>query len=208
MYVPLIFRPESSAAVRKLIQNYPFATLTGQAEGKLQAVHLPLLLVETESGEWFLEGHIAAGNNLQEALRNPASSLLAIFQGPHAYVSSSWYTHENVPTWNYMAAHVHGKPTVLSGEDLYQHLREMVDQYEEGRAQRFYLEQMNPKALAGQMKGIVGFRLAVEEVEATFKLSQNRNETDYGRIIAQLEASQDPLDQALAEAMKHSTQKK
>lgn len=205
MYVPQIFRPKSPKHIRQLIEANPFATLVGSGEGRMIAAHVPLLWVEEGAGRVFLEGHIAAGNELKYTLIR-GEELLAIFQGPHAYVSSSWYTHENVPTWNYMAVHVYGKPEILEGEALYLHLRDMVNKYENGRNPRFSLETMNAKALAGQMKGIVGFRMEASRVEASFKLSQNRNATDHGRIIEQLENSGNPLDLAVAEAMKkHSS---
>lgn len=205
MYVPLIFRPKSPEHIRELVQANPFATLVGSGEGRMMAVHVPLLWVEEGEGRVFLEGHIAVGNELKHSLIR-GEELLAIFQGPHAYVSSSWYTHENVPTWNYLAVHAYGKPVILEGEELYRHLREMVDRYENGRNPRFILETMDAKSLAGQMKGIIGFRMELSLVEASFKLSQNRNTMDFQRITEQLENSGDPLDLAVAEAMKkHSS---
>jgi transcriptional regulator len=208
MYVPILFRPRSFGDIREVVQEHAFATLVGRASGKTIAAHIPLLWVEDEAGQVFLEGHVARGNEMGIAVSNAEEPLLAIFQGPHAYISSSWYTHENVPTWNYLAVHVRGRASVLEDEALRDHLKTMVDKYEIGRESRFMLEQMEAKALAAQMRGIIGFRIQVEGVEASFKLSQNRNETDHRRVIAALEASGDALDAALADAMKKYSQPK
>lgn len=208
MYVPVLFQPSSFADVREIVQEHSFATLVGRASGKMVAAHIPLLWAEPRPGVFFLEGHVARGNEIAGALVGGDEPLLAIFQGPHGYVSSSWYTHENVPTWNYIAVHVRGRASMLEGDDLRTHLSTMVDQYEEGRDPRFYAGQMDAKSFSAQMRGIIGFRMQVESVEASFKLSQNRNETDFRRVIAALEASGNPLDIALAEAMKKYSQPK
>lgn len=208
MYVPVLFQPRSFADVREIVQEHSFATLVGCTSGKITVAHIPLLWTEPHPGIFFLEGHIARGNEIAGALVGGDESLLAIFQGPHGYVSSSWYTHENVPTWNYIAVHVRGRASILEGDDLRTHLSTMVDKYEEGRDPRFYTSQMDAKSFTAQMRGIIGFRMQVESVEASFKLSQNRNETDHRRVIAALEASDSALDVALAEAMKKYSQPK
>ena len=100
MYVPVLFQPRSFADVREIVQEHSFATLVGRAFGKMVAAHIPLLWAEPQPGVFFLEGHVARGNEIAGALVGGDEPLLAIFQVPYGYVSSSWYTHENVPTWN------------------------------------------------------------------------------------------------------------
>ncbi len=120
----------------------------------------------------------------------------------HAYISSSWYDHVNVPTWNYIAVHIYGKAEKIEGEELINSISDLVDQYEEGRKGRFRLSQFSESERRAHLNGLVGFRMSIDRVEAAFKLSQNRKENDYQEIIRQLQESGIQLDQSIAEEMK------
>ena len=126
--------------------------------------------------------------------------VLAIFMNTHAYVSSSWYDHVNVPTWNYVAVHVYGSITIVEGEDLVNALRQMVDQYENDRPDRFQLEDMDDAILEAHVNGLIGYEIKINRVEAAHKLSQNRNDKDYKNITSNLEKEIDSQD--LARIMK------
>jgi transcriptional regulator len=128
--------------------------------------------------------------------------VLVIFQGSHAYISSSWYNHENVPTWNYLAIHVYCSMRIIEGEELIDHLKSLVDTFEEGRPNRVSVEGMSEKYLQSQLKGLVGFELKIKEVQASAKLSQNRDEVNYQSIINHLENSSFVSDQEVAKEMK------
>lgn len=125
-----------------------------------------------------------------------------IFNGPHAYISSSWYEHENVPTWNYQAVHVYGKASLIEGIALEQDLTSLLEKYESFRENPVLWDKLSPELLQQEMKGIKGFKIKVEEVQAAYKLSQNRNASDYANIIKELYKEENPHADALAEAMK------
>lgn len=127
--------------------------------------------------------------------------VLAIFPGPHAYVSPRWYTQINVPTWNYISVHIYGTLTVMEGEELRAALSRLVDNYEHSLPKPVVIGEIPEKQLAAEIRGIVGFRIAVEEVQAAYKLSQNRDEKSYHEVISQL-GSGDEASRAVAEEMK------
>ncbi len=125
-----------------------------------------------------------------------------MFQGPHAYISSSWYNHANVPTWNYLAVHVYGKIRLIEGEELLNHLKNLVNTYEEERPNRVSVEGMNGAYLESQIRALVGFEIRITEVQASAKLSQNRDQTNFENIITELSKSDLDLDQKVAEEMR------
>jgi transcriptional regulator len=154
-----------------------------------------------------LHGHVAKANSQWKHLAE-AEEVLVVFQGPHAYISSSWYTHENVPTWNYLAVHVYGKARLIEGEELMHHLKSLVDQYETGRPNRVQVETMTPSYLEGQIRALVGFAVEINEVHASAKLSQNRDDENHERIVQQLEQSPLASDQEVADEMRKRRNKK
>src|SRR5687768_3633133 len=109
MYTPKHFQPEDDKVVREFISKNSFGTLVTQSSGQLWATHLPMLLSADETK---LSGHVSRGNKAWKYFQ-PEVEVMAIFQGPHSYISSSWYNHENVPTWNYIAAHAYGTIRVV-----------------------------------------------------------------------------------------------
>ncbi|TKI82221.1 FMN-binding negative transcriptional regulator, partial [Bacillus wiedmannii] len=102
------------------------------------------------------------------------------------YISSSWYEHEEVPTWNYQAVHIYGKASILDKEELIDELTTMLKKYEEHRKNPILWDKLSPALLETELKGIVGFKIKVGDIQAAYKLSQNRNETDYINIIDKL----------------------
>lgn len=204
MYIPNYFRQEDPEAIRQFIHANGFAILVSHLpEGQLWASHIPLVLGQNAQGEEVLWGHIARANPQWRGFEQ-FPEVMAIFNGPHAYVSSGWYDHENVPTWNYIAVHVYGQATILTGETLYATLSKTMHKYEAGRPQPVELENMNPQFVANQIRGIVGFEIAIKDIQAKAKLSQNRDEPNQERIIQALEAEDDPSATAIAKAMKHN----
>lgn len=201
MYVPKIYEAPSVNHVKSFIEKNGFATLTGIDKNKqIISTHIPLML-HVSDGEEYLLGHIARGNQIKECL-NENQEILAVFMEQHAYVSSSWYADINVPTWNYIAVHITGKAEIIEGKALVQSLSELVNKYEANREKAFTVESMPKDMLHREMKGIVGFKLSIEKVEAQYKLSQNRHDKDYSEIIAQLEKQGDQLSAQIAQDMK------
>ncbi len=201
MYIHPLNAWENQPEVLDFIRKNAFATLYTQVNGKPWATHLPLFLEGKPEGKFVLHGHLAKANSQWKQLTQ-AEEVLVIFQGPHAYISSSWYTHENVPTWNYLAVHVYGKARLIEGEELMHHLKTLVDQYETGRTNRVQVETMTPSYLDGQIRALVGFELEITEVHASAKLSQNRDDENYERIVQQLEQSPLASDLEVAEEMR------
>lgn len=200
MYVPKHFQAPSLQAVEGFINHHGFATLISQADNSLMATHTPLMIKEDENGSKLLTGHISKAN-LQKETFNSSSEVLAIFIEHHAYVSSSWYDHINVPTWNYIAVHVYGKTRIIEGEELYKSLESLVKKYEGESANAFSIKDMPEKMLKNEMNGIVGFDIEVSKVEASYKLSQNRNDDDYQNIIRKLEERGDEFSLKIAQEM-------
>lgn len=200
MYIHPLNKWEDELEIVDFIRKNAFATLVSQVEGKPCATHLPFVLGKNNSGEPVLNGHLAKANQQWKSIF-ANEDVLVIFQGPHAYISSSWYNHENVPTWNYLAVHVSGKIRLIEGEELMDHLKSLTDIYEEGRPNRVRVETMNENYVAGQMRALVGFEIKIEEVKAAAKLSQNRDNVNYQNIVEKLKESEFPLDKEVASEM-------
>src|SRR5678815_5111017 len=133
-------------------------------------------------------------------VNNP--EVLVIFQGPHTYISPTWYNHVNVPTWNYQAVHVYGRPQLVTEyEEAYQLLKRLIDRHE--RSGHYKMESLPQEFVEKEIKGIMAFRIAVTRIEANYKLSQNRNDEDYRNIVSHLEEREDELSHGVAEAMKN-----
>jgi transcriptional regulator len=112
VYVPRYYRQDDPEIINSFIHENSFATLVSGTESGLVAVHIPIELSIDRDGSRRLHGHVARANKIWQSF-HPDRDLLVIFNGPHAYVSPRWYTSINVPTWNYMAVHVYGKPSIV-----------------------------------------------------------------------------------------------
>jgi transcriptional regulator len=117
-------------------------------------------------------------------------------------VSSGWYNHVNVPTWNYITVHVSGPLKIMDDKELYASLKHLVDKYESGASKPVTMEGLPDDLIDKYLKGIVGFRMEIEKIEGKWKLSQNRNEEDFKNIIAELEKLNDVNANEVAAAMK------
>ncbi|MDR3688843.1 MAG: FMN-binding negative transcriptional regulator [Fimbriimonas sp.] len=176
MYMQSVHRMEDREQVVGLMQAYPFATLVSVVDGEPVASHLPIL---AEPGEPFvLMAHMAHANSHWRAFRDGARSL-AIFAGPHGYVTPRWYvSRPNVPTWNYVAVHAHGCVEIIEDERLVlEHLRQMVDILDPTLATE-QPESMDESYLAKLSRGVVVFKMTVERLEGKAKLNQNKTEED------------------------------
>jgi transcriptional regulator len=198
MYTHKLNHPADSNEVLEFIQQNGFAILVSAVKGKLWATHLPLI-INSEGTK--LTGHIARANAQWKEL-NPLEEVLAIFAGPHSYISSSWYDHQNVPTWNYITAHVYGKVRITEGEEMVNDLKDLTNKYEKNSVKPVTVEGMTEKFLTAEIRGIVGVQIEVTRIESTFKLSQNRDDKNYKAITEQLENRNCPFDHEVAQEMK------
>ena len=199
MYTPKRYQSDSDKESLDYIRKNSFGTLVGVLNEEIIASHIPLYLSE-ERKKNVLFGHISVQNELKDCL-DGSQSLMAIFMDTHSYISSSWYSHIDVPTWNYIAIHVYGRPRVLDEMELRRTLADLVEKYESGRQPRFHISDMPEKMMDAQVKGIIGFELEIERMEATYKLSQNKKNVDIDTIINHLERQQDSHSKNTAKAM-------
>ncbi|KPV42341.1 protease [Alicyclobacillus ferrooxydans] len=199
MYIPKLYRLDTDEAIQ-IMKAYPFAILITVDEHRPIATHIPVEVRE-DDGKIYVSGHIAFGNMQKNTLENNADVLL-IFQGPHTYISSSWYEAENVPTWDYLAVHAYGKSRVIAGDELETALAAMLQHYEADREHGRYFETFTHGYIQQQMKGIVGFEIEITSIEASGKMSQNRNDRDYKAIVAELEKSNEEGELKVAKWMR------
>ena len=181
MYVPNHFREDRPDVLHEAVRKIGFATLvTHDAEGGLEANHLPMLLQEADGGH-VLRGHVARANPVWKSGDGAA---LAIFLGPHAYVSPSWYpskaeTGKAVPTWNYITVHAKGPIRWIQDADwLRAHVTALSNAHESPRPDPWAVSDAPAGYVDGLLRAIVGFELSIETLEGKYKLSQNRPESD------------------------------
>lgn len=183
MYTPASFAETDLAALDALIERDSFVTLIAVHDGIAQVTHLPVLY--RRDGERVeLRGHFARPNP-QSRMAGPA---LAIVHGPHAYVSPGWYpgkeAQSRVPTWNYAVAHLHGEITMFDDESALAEVVDSLSRRHEPRVGGDWRYEHARDDHRVQLRGIVGFRLAVECVQLKFKLNQN-HPVKNGRAVAE-----------------------
>ena len=182
----------------QVIEENSFATIVSNKDGVPTATHIPLLL--HKDGD-HLSGHFARANKQWMDLNG--QEVLAIFQGPHSYISPSWYeTKDAVPTWNYVSVHVYGKVQIIEdSNEVKDFLSKMVDKYE-GKDSLYKLEKVSATYLDDLYKGIVCFKLIIDRIEATAKLSQNHSVERQERVIQGLEKVGSEQSKGIARWMK------
>lgn len=186
MYVPKHFEEKDLREIEALVKEFSFATLVSAKDGIPCATHIPLELEIDAEGRWLLHGHMSRANP-QWRNFEPLVDVLAIFMGPHTYISPSWYTKPNVPTWNYKAAHLYGKARIIEGEELESRLRKIMARYENAHAEKpLRYEDVPAKIKEVDLRGLVGFEIEVTKIEAASKLSQNRDAESHANIINEL----------------------
>jgi transcriptional regulator len=182
MYLPRVFREDDRDRLHELVDAHSFGTLIVPHEDGLEISHLPFVL-DRELGR--LRTHVARTNPIwQKAIAAP--SVVAVFQGPHGYVSASWYEHpeRQVPTWNYAVVHAHGRAEgPIHRDELRALLDDLVAIHERGAPTPWSTAPLAPDFLDGLMAGIVGLSIRIERLEGKFKLSQNRSPADQQRVI-------------------------
>jgi transcriptional regulator len=185
MYNPPHFTSTDPTWLDWLAEHHPFGTLVSQVEDAPFASHLPVLYKRTD-GEVILTGHWARPNPQWHALEN--QRVLFLFQGPHAYISPRWYTDtpKQVPTWNYVAAHVYGTIRLIQeGPELERIVVSLADKFESGATTPWSLADSDP-ANRTRLRGIVGFELRSTSVQVKLKLNQNHPAANVAGVIAGL----------------------
>ncbi|WP_215144816.1 FMN-binding negative transcriptional regulator [Exiguobacterium qingdaonense] len=181
MYIPNQYSVKERAEIHAFLHAYPFGTIVTYDGDKPIATHVPLRFDEARGQ---LTTHIAKANPQWRTIEE--QHVLVIFKGPDAYVSASWYGHEDVSTWNYQAVHVYGRATILNEGELVEELARLLHDHEGERDHAVSWDALS-EPVKRQMHGVVGFRIDITDVQAMFKLSQNRNDVDHERIVSELE---------------------
>jgi transcriptional regulator len=201
MYIPPAFQVDDAGTLAAFMRRHSFATLVTSVDGASFASHLPILFHSESGGHGRLLSHMARANP-QWRHFTAGNEALIIFQGPHSYVSPSWYQSKlAVPTWNYAAVHAYGVPTLITdAHRVVQLLEELVRTYESPRERPWagdLPEEFRDKLIAG----IVAFEIPVTRLEGKFKLSQNRPTEDIQGVFRELSSSGDPQRRAVAQLM-------
>ena len=200
MYVPKLFAVDNMPQLYDFMEKFNFATLVTQRGGELTASHIPFLLDRSVEPCGVLRAHIAIRNPQIKDLQS-GSKALVIFQGPHTYVSPSWYVNpENVPTWNYTVVHAHGVPKIGDKAAMIALLKGLTAKHEGSFEQPWDFDPSS-EWVQKLLMDIVAFEIKIENLEGKFKLNQNRKPEDREGVIRTLSASEDPLQKAVADLM-------
>jgi transcriptional regulator len=203
MYIPKHFEGDETAG-RQIMQAHSWALLiTADEAGAPITTHMALVWEDDGSPHGSLLGHMARANDHWKLFARPSQSL-ALFWGPHAYVSPTWYTPgPKVPTWNYVTVHAYGRPEIVEATPaVLTILTRLAAVFEGTGVDAWGLGRLPPGNAAQQTKSIVAFRMKLDRVETKLKLSQNRDLEDRHRVIEKLEASDNQDSQATARWMK------
>jgi len=200
MYKLPYYTEDNKDEVIRFMQQYPFVTLIGHDGQQNVATQIPVL-IDTYGEEITLRGHIMRKTDHHKAIeQNP--DVLILFQGPHCYVSSSWYTEKGGATWNYQTVHARGIVQMLSDADTIELLRELTAKYEAPQEQPLLMKDMPAGYAESLVKAIAGFEIKLTDVYPIFKLSQNKDDVSYANVIKHLLASDDTNAHKIAEEMK------
>lgn len=204
MYIPEPFAVTDRAVLFDLIEREPFGVLVSMADGAPVASHIPFVLDRAAGPNGTLKAHLARGNPQWRGFDGTAQAL-AIFMGPHAYLSPGWYDPKNnaVPTWNYAVVHAYGSPRLIEDMGVVRaQQEELVDRFEHRRASPWRLDSQPERYIEGMLKGIAAFEIPIDRLEGKFKLSQNHPKGNrIGAIAGLRNEAGDPMSRAIAELM-------
>jgi len=177
MYIPAPFKVNDDNETSRFIENNAFGQLISNSDGRLVSTHLPFLLSDDKTK---LVAHLAKQNPQTQDIEG--QEVLVSLQGPHGYISPSWYLELGVPTWDYQAAHVYGYCKTFTEHDA---LKQLVDaltnKYEATQESPW-----QPEYNTNMLKAIVGIEIEITEIQCKYKLSQNRSKEDQANVIEQL----------------------
>ncbi|CAG1022415.1 Protease synthase and sporulation protein PAI 2 [Methylococcales bacterium] len=191
MYKKPYFTVNDQESVVEFMYAHPFVTLVGSRDNTPVVTQVPVL-IDDRGGKFVLRGHIMRKSDHHLAFgQNP--EVLVLFNGPHSYVSASWYSMRGVgSTWNYMTVHARGKISLMDEAHTLQLLTDLTHKYEDNQSKPEILENMNMEEYVQPMiKAIASFEIELEDIYPLFKLSQNRDDESYKNIVAQLMSGED-----------------
>jgi len=205
MYNLPYYKEKDAAIVLEFMKQHPFAVLMGvDAEQRPVATQVPFLFVEKD-GQLYLRGHIMKGNDHHKAF-SENKNVMALFTGPHTYVSASWYSNQlQGSTWNYMTVQAKGEISFLGDEELLGVLDQLTSYYEEKNSPSLY-KNIPEEYITRMSKAIVAFDIKVTSLEHVFKLSQNRDQQSFETILEKLNAGSADAKAIAAEMNKRKDQ--
>lgn len=202
MYAAKSFREDRLSVLQDFIAGHPFAVVVSQSPQGLQASHAPLVLDRAQGPNGVLRGHFARANSHWQSLAG--AEVLSIFQGPHAYITPSWYASKKehgrvVPTWDYLAVHAYGSARVFDdAKELRALLVALTDQQEASRPAPWKVSDAPNEYIDDAMRAIVGFEVALTRIEGIWKMSQNRPAADQAGVVEGLREGS-PMDHEVAD---------
>jgi transcriptional regulator len=203
MYIPPSHREDRVPVLHDFIERHSLATLVTLSSAGLIASHIPMVLDPEPAPLGTLRGHVSRANPQWRDLAADVQAL-AIFYGPHHYISPSWYpskteTGRVVPTWNYVTVHVYGPLRVIEDPDwLHSHLTSLTAAHEAQFSQPWQLKDAPADYIEAMAKGIVGLQLPIKRLEGKWKVSQNRSAADRHGVVAGLRELDTPESNAMA----------
>ncbi len=201
MYLPKIYKSEDRELMKQIISESGFAMLISAKE-KLWATHSMFILNEAEE-DFYLETHVSRANHQAKVL-DEGDEVLCDFLGANAYISSSWYDHVNVSTWNYEAVQIRGTVKAMTDHELYRHLQKLTYKYEKQQKCPMFAENIGEEKIRSEMKGAFGINIFPTEIHIASKLSQNRDQKNTESIIQNLLTSGSHSDKTMALKMKQN----
>ena len=201
MYTPPPFAMHDLTELHKVIEQHSFATLISASQSELEVTHLPLLLDRDRGDSGTLVGHMAWANGHWRAANGKPAT--AIFHGPHAYISPSWYEAENVvPTWNYVVVRARGTFRAITQQERLQTIvRRYVEHYESGRESPWSLDSVEGSVVDDLVQQIVGFEIVIDHIEGKWKLNQNHDTARRKRVVTALRAAGGEQQVGIADLM-------
>jgi transcriptional regulator len=205
MCLPKHFEVTDPEILADLIEKYPLATLIGSIGDVMEVNHLPLMLSKDRSR---LFGHVAKANPLLKIAEQAVPNLTAVFNGPNAYITPSWYlskeeTGKVVPTWNYAVVHAQGKINVIQDNAwLHGHVTQMTNTHEPTYQSLWKVDDAPDEYIQMMLNAIVGIEIEITSLVGKFKLSQNRPAKDYEVVLNELRASTNQELQDMTHFMK------
>ncbi|AMG64328.1 MULTISPECIES: FMN-binding negative transcriptional regulator [Staphylococcus] len=200
MYIPKHYQMKNDNNIKKFMEEHNFVTIVTVDDHIPIATHVPVM-IEYNEDTMYLSGHFAKGNPQWKTIQDN-SNILVIFSGPHSYISSSWYEEEDVPTWDYQSVHAYGTGVLLNEAELTYALKSMLNKYEAHRENGATWDKLSNQTLK-QIKGVIGFKIKVNRLEAAYKLSQTRSEKEKENIISKLKQSNDNVQINLADEIEN-----
>lgn len=200
MYIPEHFKETNSERISALIEVNSFGMLVTAPDGAPFVSHLPFIFDRAAGSKGKLLCHMARANPQWQDFSS-CSEVLVVFQGPHAYVSPSWYSSPGVPTWNYAVVHLRGKPRLIESESELEALVEQLTHVYESHMPSPWKTNLAGERRTKLLNMIVGFEIEITDIQAKFKLSQNRPPEDRQSVVEKLSQSSNQTEVAVAKLM-------